>query len=220
MPSVLIVCGIRLFREGLAELLGGRESLQVVGAASDFDQALRFAHELAPEVILLDQALPKSLELSLALRDSQPHARVIALGILDGAESTILYVEAGVAGYVPRDGTLDDVVGAIEGAVRGELHCSPWLAGTIARRLAWQATAGRDATYPERVTLTAREAEIIPLLTQGRSNKEIAATLGIEVTTVKNHVHNVLEKLQVHRRAEIAARMSHQPLRRPPYHLP
>jgi DNA-binding NarL/FixJ family response regulator len=101
--------------------------------------------------------------------------------------------------------------------VRGELHCSPLFAGTIARRLAWRAAAVRDV--PNNL-LTGRESEIVRLITQGRSNKEIATTLGIEVATVKNHVHNVLEKLQVRRRAEVAARIGNPAPWRPMRNLP
>jgi DNA-binding NarL/FixJ family response regulator len=217
MTSILIVSEIRLFRDGLAELLARRPLLHVIGTATRLDQALLLACDLNPDVIVLDQALSDSLALSLALRDARPDTRVIALGVPDGAESVLLFAEAGVAGYVAREGAVQELVDAIEGAVRGELRCSPSLAGTIARRLAWRAAAVRAVTH---TPLTTREAEIVPLLTQGRSNKEIATSLGIEIATVKNHVHNLLEKLQVHRRAEVAARLSREAPWRPAADLP
>jgi DNA-binding NarL/FixJ family response regulator len=120
----------------------------------------------------------------------------------DSEESVLAFAEAGIAGYVPREGSVQDLVDAVERAVRGELQCSPQLAGAIIRRLAWRAAAGSD--FP-RGPLTARETEIVRLIDQGLSNKEIAVRLGIEVATVKNHVHNLLEKLRVRRRAEAAA---------------
>jgi len=217
MSSVLIVSEIRLFREGLAELLARHGSLSVIGIATRCDQAVQLARELNPDVIVLDQALPDSLDLSRTIGDVQPNIRVVALGLSDAGESVLAFAEAGIAGYVPREGSVQDLVDAVEGAVRGELHCSPLFAGAIARRLAWRAGAVRDV--PDYL-LTGRELEIVRLITKGRSNKEIATALGIEVATVKNHVHNVLEKLQVRRRAEVAARVANPAPWRPMRNIP
>jgi DNA-binding NarL/FixJ family response regulator len=204
MLTILIVSEIRLYREGLAELLSKRESIRVVGTVTRAEEALQLACELNPSVVVLDQALPESLLLSRTLRQVRPDIRVVALGVPDSEESVLVFAEAGVAGYVPRHGSVDDLVDAVQRAVRGELQCSPQLAGTLIRRLAWRAAAGGD--FPGS-PLTARESEIVRLIDQGLSNKEIAVRLGIEVATVKNHVHNLLEKLRVHRRAEAAARL-------------
>jgi two-component system, NarL family, nitrate/nitrite response regulator NarL len=203
MLSLLIASEVRLFREGLTALLARRESIHVLGTATECDEAVRLARDLRPDVTVVDQSLPHSLALTRALVDAGPRIRVVVLGIPDAEELLLAFAEAGVAGYVPRDGSLQDFVRAVEGAVRGELHCSPQLAGTIARRLAWRAAATPEMP---RAVLTAREAEVVTLVAKGRSNKEIAGALGIEVATVKNHVHNLLEKLNVRRRAEVAAR--------------
>ena len=204
MLTVLIVSDIRLYREGLAELLSRRDSLHVIGTATRADEALQRAYELKPAVIVVDQALPESLRLSRTLGQARPDIRVVALGVPDNEESVLVFAEAGIAGYVPREGSVQDLVDAVERAARGELQCSPQLAGTIVRRLAWRAAMRSDLPWSP---LTARESEIVPLIDQGLSNKEIAVQLGIEVATVKNHVHNLLEKLRVHRRAEAAARL-------------
>lgn len=205
MPSLVIVSEIRLFRDGLVEQLARRDSLEVVGSATDFNDALQVARDLCPDVIVLDQALTGSLALARTLADTHPRIRVVVVGV---ADLLLAFTEAGVAGYVPRDGSIHDLMMAVEGAVRGELHCSPKFAATIARRLAWRAATAAEA--PNSV-LTAREFEVVRLVAGGRSNKEIAAALGIEVATVKNHVHNVLEKLNVRRRAEVAARLGAMP---------
>jgi DNA-binding NarL/FixJ family response regulator len=105
---------------------------------------------------------------------------------------------------VAREGSVHDLVDAVERAARGELQCSPQVAGTLIRRLAWRAAAGATLIPSP---LTARESEIVRLIDEGLSNKEIAVRLGIEVATVKNHVHNLLEKLRVRRRSEAAARL-------------
>jgi two-component system nitrate/nitrite response regulator NarL len=204
MLSLLIVSEVRLHREGLAELLARRDSLRIIGTAARAEEAMLKACELNPEVIVLDQALPESLPFSRTLAQVRPDIRVVALGVPDSDESVVAFVEAGLAGFVPREGTLQDLVHAIQLAARGELQCSPQLAGTIVRRLAWRAAASSDLSQG---SLTARESEIVRLIDRGLSNKAIAVKLGIEVATVKNHVHNLLEKLQVHRRGEAAARL-------------
>lgn len=207
MLSLLIASEIRLFRDGLAELLARRESMRVIGIATDCDEAVLRARDLRPDVIVLDQALADSLILARALSKTEPHIRVVALGVPDAGESALAFAEAGVAGYVPRSGSVQDLVDAVEGAVRGELHCSPVLAGSIARQLAWRAAAMPDLPTS---ALTARELDIVKHIAQGRSNKEMATALGIEVATVKNHVHNVLEKLHLRRRTEVAAHVGHR----------
>jgi DNA-binding NarL/FixJ family response regulator len=204
MLSILIVSEIRLYREGLAELLARQGSLRVIGTAALADEAIARACELSPSVVLIDQALPGGLLLSRTLLEMQPNVRVVALGVPEDAESVLSIAEAGIVGYVPRDGTMENLVDTVERAVRGELQCSPQLAGAIIRRLAMRAAVGSEV---HRGPLTARESEIVRLIDQGLSNKEIAVRLGIEVATVKNHVHNLLEKLRVHRRAEAAAHL-------------
>lgn len=208
MPSLVIVSEIRMFREGLVEQLARRDSLEVLGSATDFNDALQVVRDLRPDVVVLDQAVTSSLALARVLGDTQPRVRVVVVGIADAADLLLAFAEAGVAGYVPRDGSIHDLVMAVDGAVRGELHCSPKIAATIARRLAWRAATAAETSTS---VLTAREVEVVGLIAGGRSNKEIATALGIEVATVKNHVHNVLEKLKVRRRADVAARLAKPP---------
>jgi two-component system nitrate/nitrite response regulator NarL len=205
MLSVLIVSEVRLYREGLAELLAREPTLCVSGIAAHTVEALTRACETDPAVVLLDHAAADSLSFSRALTQLRPEVHVVALGLPDGDEAVLAFAEAGISGYVAREGSVKDVVAAIESAARGELRCTPQLAGTILRRLAWRAAVGADVTPQS--ALTCRETEIVRLIDQGLSNKEIAVRLGIEVATVKNHVHNLLEKLRVHRRAEAAARL-------------
>jgi DNA-binding NarL/FixJ family response regulator len=204
MLTILIVSDIRLYLDGLAELLSRREAVRVIGAATRPDEALQLACELNPQVVVVDQALPGSLLLSRTLGQVRPDIRVVALGVPESEESVLAFAEAGIAGYVAREGSVHDLVDAVERAARGELQCSPQVAGTLLRRLAWRAAAGATLMPSP---LTARESEIVRLIDEGLSNKEIAVRLGIEVATVKNHVHNLLEKLRVRRRSEAAARL-------------
>jgi DNA-binding NarL/FixJ family response regulator len=200
MIRVLIASGIRLYREGLAQILGHIDLLSVVGQVSDRDIALAYLGDAAPDVILLDMSTPENLALVRRVRELTPSIPVVALGI---EESELLAcAEAGVVGYVTREGSLDELLAAMCSVVRGELVCSPRIAGSLVRRLAALADE-RARSLPE-PPLTTRECEIVNLLEEHLSNKEIAARLDIEVATVKNHVHNLLEKLNVHRRADAA----------------
>src|SRR6266571_3842650 len=131
-----------------------------------------------------------------------PHARVVALGVIEDYDDVLGCAEAGVPGYVPREASIDDIVGVIESVHRGEAICSPRVAASLLAALAAGSVAG-----PLRAHLTDREREVVHLIDDGLSNKEIARELGIEVATVKNHVHNILEKVQVHRRGEAAAQV-------------
>jgi two-component system, NarL family, nitrate/nitrite response regulator NarL len=200
---ILIVGEIRLYRDGLTLVLGQRPGFEVVGSVARDVGLHDLVQQLEPDVVLLAMAA-RDGDVAEQVQQIGPRARVVVLGLAEREPDIMRYAEAGVAGYVSRDASLDALVGAIECAVRGELQCSPSVAGFMLRHIATLA-AGRADSGP--VGLTARETEILRLIDEGRSNKEIARHLGIEVATVKNHVHNLLEKLHVHRRAEAAAQV-------------
>jgi two-component system nitrate/nitrite response regulator NarL len=199
---VFIVTDVRLYREGLSALLGRMAHIAVVGAAGSAAEGVARVRDLQPDVVLLDSRAGGNAGAARDLLDSAPRARVVALATPESEEDIIALAEAGVLGYVTRDESLVDLVTTIESVARGEMACSPWMATVLVRRV--QALAAERPRPTQR--LTAREAEILELIAQGLSNKEIAARLYIEVTTVKNHVHNILEKLGVSRREEAVAR--------------
>jgi DNA-binding NarL/FixJ family response regulator len=201
MIRLVIVAAVRLYREGLAEALGNQPGFHVLASVAS-RVMLPAIRELMPDVVLLDMATPESLAMVREMSEMAPSTRAVALGISDGELDVLACAEAGVAGYVPREGSLGDLVSVIESVVRGEFLCSPRIAATILHRLT-TLSAGRGNREAE--SLTSRERQILHLIEQAYSNKEIAKRLGIEVATVKNHVHNLLEKLHVHRRAEAAA---------------
>jgi|SRR5882762_8755321 len=203
MIRVLVVANIRIYREGLTDALARVEHLAVVAGVSNLDAALQELRASRPDVVLVDMAMETGLATARALLSAEPGLRVIALGVPDVEKDLIACAEAGIAGLVPREASLNDLVATLESTARGELMCSPRTAATLLRRLA-RLAAERDETSPA-TPLTAREREILGFLDRGISNKEIARGLGIEVPTVKNHVHNILEKLKVHRRGEAAA---------------
>lgn len=206
MIRVLIVSGIRLYREGLAEVLARIEPLQVVGQHSDSESTLARVRQGNVDVVILDMSTPESHALARAVRATESALPIVALGISGSETDVMACAEAGVTGYVTRDESLNDLVAAVQSTVRGELLCSPQMAGSLVRRLAVLAL-NRHPDGSE-TALTVRENQIGGLLKQHLSNKEIAGHLGIEVATAKNHVHNLLDKLGVHRRADAARLLS------------
>jgi two-component system nitrate/nitrite response regulator NarL len=207
MIRVFIVCDTRLYREGLAQILAGHAGIIVVGLAADTEEALPRLRELDPEVVLLDSALPGGTAALLQLREERPEAKIVALTLPETEEEVIQFAEAGVSGYVTRAASVDDLVATIRSVDRGELICSPRIAAAMLRRLSTVAAQ----SPPGQVRLTLREREIVQLIDAGFANKEIASRLHIQLSTVKNHVHNILEKLGVHRRADIVRRLRTHP---------
>lgn len=204
--TVLIASGVRLYSEGLCRCLRDEGSTAVVGTCRDPHELLALVDLHQPAAVILDQALPAGLELVRKLQRSCPPPSVVALGMPDQEDMLLQWAEAGVAGFVQREASMEDLVETLTCAVRGELRCSPQFAGRLLGRLRQHEHVNLPIPVDEN-PLTPRECEIVRLIDRGLSNKAIAAALGIELATVKNHVHNLLEKLHVHRRGEAAARL-------------
>lgn len=202
--SVFIVADVRLYREGLAKSLAGCSRLVVVGSSASRTDARERIPQLRPDVVLIDVAMRDSLELIRDLRADASRCKVLAFAVEDVAADIIECAEAGAAGYVTADASMDDLVGAVEGIGRGELVCSPRVAAQLFGRISER--GGRSPV--ETRTLTSRERQVLDCIRQGKSNKEIAQRLNIAEPTVKNHVHHLLEKLEVATRAQAAARLA------------
>jgi DNA-binding NarL/FixJ family response regulator len=202
---VAIVTDIRLYREGLADVLGRHPEIDVVGTAADGEVALDCVGRLRPDVALLDMAMLGSTATMRALAATAPEVKVVALGVPEVEPHILACAEAGVAAYVPREGSLDDLVVTLKGVAVGEVLCSPHIVASLFRRVATLALERRSEQATRR--LTARETEILELVDEGLTNKEIGRRLCIELPTVKNHMHNILEKLQLGSRSEAAAWM-------------
>jgi DNA-binding NarL/FixJ family response regulator len=204
MIHLLIISGVRFYREGLSEALAGREGVAGCSAALDAAQARALlGAEPRVDVVLLDVAVPEARELVAVAARAGARVVVMAVGVADDA--LLEWVELGVAGYVGCDGSLEELCETVEAAARGELRCSPTMTATLLRHLSGLAGMVRTARYAGApVRLTSRELEIARLIAGGLSNKGIARQLGIEVATAKNHVHNILRKLQVEHRGEAA----------------
>ena len=200
---VVIVHSVRLYREALADLLHREGRVEVVGTAASLGGASEVVRAFAPDVCLLGLGAMDELDSVREFVQALPAVKLVALGVGETTAEVVAWAEAGIHGFVTQDGEVDSCIAAIEAAAHGNLTCSETVAAVLLRRVAELAATLADGTRPDHV-LTRREFEILELIGQDLSNKEIAARLYIEVTTVKNHVHKILEKLGVHRRSEAA----------------
>jgi len=204
---VLLVDDQALFREGLRTLLSIQPDLEVVGEAPDGEAALRLAARLHPAVVLMDVQMPllDGVAATRRLRDTQPDCRVIMLTTFDDDEKVFEGLRAGAVGYLLKDVPSEKLVEAIRATARGESFLQPSVAAKVVAefsRLAEQVSSSRQESLAE--PLSEREIEVLRLVAQGASNREIAASLVLAKGTVKNHVTNILAKLGVHDRTRAA----------------
>ncbi len=197
--TVIVISDVLLHREGVAAALNVSPPIRVLATGSAA-AAVGLARAHRPRAVLIDVPGRAALALVPALRGVAPDLALIGFGIGDD-ELGLACAEAGLTGFVGRDGTLADLADAVRRALAGELGCSPQLAALMCRRLA--VLAGR----PAGASLSPREREVAGLVAEGLSNKEIAQQLSIGPATVKNHVHNILDKLALRRRSAIAGRL-------------
>ena len=205
---VLLVDDQALFREALATLLGVRPEIEVVGEAGDGDAALRQAAELRPDVVLMDLHMPvlDGIAATRRLRVEQPEVRVLALTTFDDDEDVFAALRAGAVGYLLKDVSSDRLVEAVLAAARGESVLQPSVAARVVARVAQLPDDAPRRPQPLVVPLSDRELEVLRLLADGSSNREIAASLFLAEGTVKNHVTNVLAKLGARDRTQAALR--------------
>jgi two-component system, NarL family, nitrate/nitrite response regulator NarL len=196
--NVVVVVGVRLYREALARVLSEQRDLTVAGEAATADRALAEIERARPDVVLLDLDVDGAL---IALRAASSATRVVALGFGGTDEEALIAAEAGVSGYVGVHQSLPEVAIAIRSVMRGEAPCDGRIAAALLRRV--EATARKEGATPF-AGLTRRELRILEMIARGQSNKEIASELVIGVATVKSHVHAILRKLGVDGRGAAA----------------
>jgi two-component system nitrate/nitrite response regulator NarL len=212
-PTVLIISDVRLYREGLPWNLTREGSLEVVGASGLSSIAFESLEGQAPDAVIFDITMRDGLQLARELHACLPDAKIVAFAVSDIDCEIVTGAMAGISGYVHRDAGIDDLVTEVLNAVRGELYCSPRLAARLLQQIASLSFGDPGVNKAsvnagdEQRALTQRESEILVLVNQGLSNKEIARTLNISFATVKNHVHHILDKMHVHRRTQALARM-------------
>ncbi len=212
MTSVALVAPARFYREGLAIALQSTGSFDVSASAALADVEFD-AGEPLPHILLLDITdRPDSADKIGQVHATRPDLRVIALGVAEDEHEILACTEAGAAGYATPEDSVAELARTIDSVARGEMRCSPRIAAALSRRVA-ELAAERPPTsaIPQ---LSPRETEIAVLLKQGLSNQEISRELCIALATVKNHVHSILEKLDLPGRADAAAWVRRQGLDR------
>jgi DNA-binding NarL/FixJ family response regulator len=207
MIDVLVVDQSRLIGSIMAAVLKDESDMQVIGSTASVDEALDILRSQACDVVLVSTNLPggAALELIRALQsDSSP--KVVVIGVVETEEVILQYVEAGAAGYVLRDDSEEDLVNKIRAVHTGEALVSPEIAAALMARIAELADMHPplESEMDRFSELTPREQEVLDLIGEDLSNQEIAERLVIEVGTVKNHVHNILRKLDVCSRRDAA----------------
>ena len=199
---VLVVDDQELFRRGLIMLLSGDTDIEVVGEASDGITATELAVKTAPDVILLDVRMPRrtGVEACRAIKEAEPATKIIMLTVSDEEADLYESVKNGAAGYLLKDSSIEEVAQAIRVVNEGQSLISPSMAVKLIDEF-------KQMSKPEReqgpaLRLTERELEVLRLVAKGLNNREVAKELFISENTVKNHVRNILEKLQLHSRME------------------
>ncbi len=207
MIRVFVINQSHLICSIMTSALSEEEDIQVIGSATDATDGLRQLRGLAADVTLVSTNLNHDVALHLAeaLRETEG-TKVLILGVAESEDVILRYAHAGVAGYVLREDTIDKLVESIRAAHRGEALVSPHVAGALLTHIA---NLAANAPQPEHLLqsyreLTSREEEVLQLIGEGLTNKEIADRLVIEVGTVKNHVHRILHKLDVSSREDAA----------------
>jgi DNA-binding NarL/FixJ family response regulator len=205
---LLLVEDNRLLREGLTAMLNEQPDIEVVAAFGNGKEAvLRGTQELKPQIVLVDLGLKgqNSLQLVELIKRVSSEIKVIAMDLIPVQADVVEFVRGGVSGFILKDATFDDFVRTIRSVAAGASVLPPSLTGSLFSQIIERAAGEGRVSLIESVRMTKREREVIELIAEGLSNKEIAQQLNIATYTVKSHVHNILEKLALHTRLQVAS---------------
>jgi DNA-binding NarL/FixJ family response regulator len=202
---VLIADDHEPFREGLRALLSSAPGIEVVGEAADGDEALRRTAELQPDVVMMDLNMPRmgGIEATRRIRETSPHVNVLVLSMAEDDDAIFAAVQVGARGYLLKGALRTEILRAVDAVVGGEAIFGAAIANRLARYFEGRHEYDPRQSFPQ---LTAREADVLGLLGEHLTNAEIAGRLGLSPKTVRNHVSNVLTKLQVATRTEAIVR--------------
>jgi two-component system nitrate/nitrite response regulator NarL len=202
---LVIASPVRLVREGLVATLRGRDGITVLDAVGTDTSGVARITATRPDVVLVDLGQAAPVAVARSLRAAGTEAKLVAFALDENDTDVFACAAAGFSSYIPRESSADELHRALVDALDGRMHCAPHIAAAMFRRLADLLPV--TGTRPSLPSLTSRESEILTLTEEGCSNKEIARRLTISSATVKNHMHNILQKLQVTRRGQAVARL-------------
>ena len=208
--KILLVIEVRLIADIFASALEDEPNIEIAGCASTMEGAWQFLQSQKADVALVSAGLPNqdALKLTRMIMETAPSMKVLALGLSEeNHHDTLRYIEAGAAGYILKNSSLKELMEVIRLAQKGEAQVSTRMAGAMMERLFRLARifSAVENKFDGDVRLTSRELEVLQFISEGFTNQEIAARLVVEVGTVKNHVHRILEKLSVSSRQEAAS---------------
>ncbi len=204
---VLLIEDNRLLREGITAMLNAQPDIKAASATGNGD-ALEKAKKIRPQVVLLDLGLrsQSSLRIAELIKKKHPKAEIVVMDLIPTQAEVAEFIKVGVAGFILKDATIDDFLLTIRSVAEGKKVLPPSLTDSLFSHIVEYAVkSGKADRLMKAVRLTKREHEVVDLIARGMSNKEIAGELYIAVHTVKSHVHNILDKLALHTRLELAS---------------
>jgi DNA-binding NarL/FixJ family response regulator len=204
---ILLIEDNRILRDGIKAMLNKQADLRVVAATGGNHDTLLQVRTSKPHVVLIDLGLrnENGIRTVTILTKEMPQIKVIGMGLIPSQQDIVEFVEAGAAGFILKDATVADVLDTIRAVASGTKILPPLLTGSLFSHVVNHALTKGKRSIANAVRMTKREREVIVLIAEGLSNKEIASRLNLSTYTVKSHIHNILEKMALHSRLEIAA---------------
>jgi DNA-binding NarL/FixJ family response regulator len=206
---ILLVDDNRLLREGIAAMINGQPDMKVVAASSGGDSMVLNVRTVRPHLALIDLGLrnQNGLRMVSLLAKEVPGVKVIGMGLIPAQSDIVAFVQAGASGFILKNSTVPNMLRTLRAVARGEKVLPPTLTHSLFSDVIEHALRNRKGSLSRAVRMTRRERDIVALIADGLSNKDIAARLSIATYTVKSHVHNILEKLALHSRLQISAHL-------------
>lgn len=203
---LLIIEDNRLLRDGIATMLKSNRDIKVIATSGNGENSILKIHKLKPNIILLDLGLrsQNSLQVVEIVKKEFPQAKVIVMDLVPAQGDILEFVKAGASGFILKDATLNDFLATIRSVAEGGKVLPSILGGSLFTQIIENAVNGGRTNLNKAIRMTKREQEVIGFISDGLSNKEIAKRLHIATHTIKSHVHNIMEKLTLHTRLEIA----------------
>lgn len=209
MINLVIVSDIRLYREGLGRILSETSSINVVGVLGNHNEVLHSLENNHLDVALLDMRMMNSTKILTSITNDFSQIKIIVIAVPENDDNFLLCAESGITGYLTKESTIEELVDAVKIVAEGSLYCphsiTQYILKCVKNKHDDHKVNDEKSSYSNLLNaLTQREIQIVKLLAEGMSNKKIARKLTIELSTVKNHVHNILVKMGVESRAQVA----------------